>query len=162
MKKFNKHQITFLMCSILFFILSQSYVYAGDIAVIVNKENSTDEISFKDLIKIFKQEKKYWKNGKKIYLIMQEAGSHEKRIVLKKIYRMNGIELKKLWLTKIFREEISSFPKTLGSNQAVRQFVSQVPNAVGFIDIAFVNKNLKVLRIAGKLPGEKGYVLSDK
>lgn len=134
----------------------------GEIAVIVSKVNPTDAISFKELVKIFKQEKQYWGGGKKIYLILREAGSAEKQLVLKRVYEMEDEELKKFWLGKLFRQEIASFPKTLSSNEAVKRFVSQVPNAVGVIDASFVDDSVKVLRIDGKGPGESGYALSSR
>lgn len=158
----TKRQISFFIFLITAIHLSLSHGYASDVAVVVNKANPTDNISFQELVKIFKQERQYWKGGKKIYLILQEEGSSEKEIALKKIYKMNAIDLKKFWLAKIFREEISSFPQTLASNKAVKQFVSQVPNAIGLIDAEFVDENIKVLRINGKLSGDKGYVLSNK
>jgi len=135
--------------------------YAGDIAVVVNLQNKMEGLSFVDLIRIFRQERQYWENGQKIYLILQEAGSPEKELVLRRIYRMKNEELKKFWLAKMFRGEISSFPKTLGSNEAVKRFVSQVPQAIGFIDVSFVDERVKVLRINGKLPGQPGYVLGE-
>lgn len=158
----TRHKISFFLFLILFLHLILAFVFAHDLAVIVNKANLADNVSFKDLIKIFKQEKQYWKNGKKIYLILQEAGSPEKEIALKKIYKMGNIQLKKFWLAKLFREEISSFPKTFGSNQAVKRFVSQVPNAIGYIDAALMDTSIKMLRINGKLPGEMKYILSNK
>lgn len=158
----TRHKISFFLFLTLSLCLFPAFVFAGDLAIVVNRENPTNNISFKNLIKIFKQEKQYWKGRKKIYLILQEAGSPEKEMVLKKIYNMNNIGLKKFWLAKIFREEISSFPKTLSSNQAVKKFVSQVPNAIGFIDVALVDTSIKMLRIDGKLPGEMKYILSNK
>lgn len=135
---------------------------AGDIAIIVNKANLTEEVSFNGLVKIFRQEKQYWESGKKIYLVMQEAGGPEKEIVLKKIYKMNNEELKKFWLAKVYRGEISTFPKTLGSNEGVKRFVSQVPNAVGFVDSDYLDNSVKVLKIDGKLPKDKGYIFAEE
>lgn len=133
-----------------------------EIAVIVNRENPIDEVSYDQLVKIFKQEKQHWNDGRPIYLIMQEAGSPEKEQVLEKVFRMDQEELKKFWLTRIFRGEIPSFPKTLGSNAAVRRFVGQVAVAIGFIDASMADQSVKVLRIEGKLPGERGYLLADR
>ena len=101
--------------------------FPGDIAIVVSRENPTDALSFKDLVKIFKLERQHWEGGKKIYLIMQEAGAPEREVILKKIYRMDDQELKRLLLAKLYTEEISAFPKTLGSSEAVKRFVSQVP-----------------------------------
>jgi len=150
--------------SILFIVSVSQFglAYGGDIAIVVNKENITDEISFEHLVNIFKQEKQFWKDGKKIYVIMQEVGSFEKEIILEKIYKMNDQELKKFWLSKIFKGDISSFPKTLSSSESVKRFVSQVPNAIGFIDTSLVDESIKVLRVDGKLPEDKDYILRDE
>ena len=146
---------------IAFCSMSPSLAYPGDLAIIVSKENLTNEISFQDLVKIFKQERQYWDEGRKIYLIMPETGNPEKAAVLRKIYKMEDQELKKFWIGKLFRQEISSFPKTLSSNESIKRFVNQVPNAIGIIDQAAVDNRVKVLRIDGKLPGESGYALSE-
>jgi ABC-type phosphate transport system substrate-binding protein len=134
----------------------------GEVAVIVNRENPIDDLTYDQLVKIFKQDKRHWNDGRPIYLIMQEAGSPEKELVLKKVFKMDQEALKKFWLTRIFRGEIPSFPKTLSSNAAVRRFVGQVAVAIGFIDASTADETVKVLRIDGKMPGEKGYLLGDR
>ena len=136
-----------------------SWVQGRDIAIIVSKENAVVEVSSRELKKIFKYEKQYWDRGRRIYLIMREAGSREKETVLKNIYEMTGEKLKKFWLSKLFRGEITSLPKVLGSGKAVKSFVSQVPNSIGYIDASFADGSIKVLRIDGKLPGQAGYAL---
>jgi ABC-type phosphate transport system substrate-binding protein len=136
--------------------------YPGDLAIIVSKEASVSGLSFPELVKVFKQEKQYLEGGGRIYLVMRESGAKEKEIILKKVYKMDEDELKKFWLGKVYRGEIPAFPKTLGSNEAVKRFVSKVPNAVGFVDAAFVDDSVKVLRIDGRGPGESGYPLSDR
>jgi ABC-type phosphate transport system substrate-binding protein len=152
---------TFLLLALLF-PLAPNLSGAGEIAIIINNENPIDEISSGDLVRIFKQEQQHWKDGRQVYLIMQEAGSPEKEVALKKIFRMNHEELKKFWMARIFRGEISSFPKTLSSNAAVKRFVSKVTVAIGFIDATLPDESVKVLRIDGKLPGEAGYLLTDR
>lgn len=136
-------------------------VYTGEVAIIINKENQINDISYNDLVKIFKQERQYWHNGRKIYLVMREKTGPQKKVVLKKIYKMDDEQLKKLWLAKLFRGEISSFPKSLGSDEAVKRFISQVPNAVSFIASGSLDDSVKVLRIDGKLPKDTGYILSN-
>lgn len=136
--------------------------YGLELAVIVNKENPIDDLSSEELIRIFKQEKQYWDQGKKIYFLMQETGSVEKEIVLRKIYKMDPEALKKFWLAKMFRGEISSFPKTLSSNGAVKRFISRSPMSIGYIDAAEMDDSVKALSIDGKRPGEPGYSLTDR
>jgi ABC-type phosphate transport system substrate-binding protein len=134
---------------------------ATDLAIVVNPENPVEELSLKYLARIFRLEKQYWEGAKRIYLVLRESGSVEKEIALKTIYNMSDEALKKLWLYKVYREEIPSFPKVVNSNETVIRFVSQLSNAVGFIDASRLDRRVKVLRIEGRLPGEKGYPLSD-
>ena len=61
----------------------------------------------------------------------------------------------------MFREELSYFPQVLSSDEAIKRFVAQAANAIGFIDASSVDDHVKVLRIEGKLPAEAGYALSD-
>ena len=135
--------------------------HAGNVAVIVHKSNRISEVSLGDLVRIFRQERRYWRGSQKIYLIMRENLSPEKTLFLKKIYRMESKGLKKFWLTKIFRGQIASLPKTLNSNEAVVRFVGRVPPAVSFIDFDAADNSIKILRIDGKFPGEPGYPLAD-
>ena len=133
---------------------------SGDVAVIVNAKNDTRDVSFRDLERIFRQEKQYWGDGKKIYLVMQETGSLEKEVVLAKVFHMDEATLKRFWLSKMFRGEIASFPKTLSSAGSVKQFVEKVPNAIGFVDASLADPDVELLKIDGRLPGAAGYPLS--
>lgn len=135
---------------------------AGDIAIIVNKENEVSDLAFRDVVRIFHLDRQYWEGGKRIYLVLRESGAEEKDVILKKVYKMDDEELKKFWLAKLYREEIPAFPKTLGSNESVKRFVSQASNAIGFIDASLADSSVKVLRIDGGLPGEQGYALSSR
>lgn len=133
--------------------------YGGEIAVIVNKNNALEEVSSRELAAIFKMEKKFWDDGKPIYLVTQKAASTEKEAILRMVYKMNEQELKQFWTAKIFQGNITSFPKVIATNQSVKAFVRQVPTAISYIDAAVVDDSVKVLRIDGKLPGENGYKL---
>src|SRR2546428_6954428 len=69
------------------FVLLCEVTWARDVAIIVHRDNTTSELSLEEVSKIFAQERQYWEIGKKIYLVLQEAGSPEKQVVLRKIYR---------------------------------------------------------------------------
>lgn len=133
---------------------------AADLAVVVSPDNPIDDIQWKDLVKIFKLEKQYWRGREKVYLVLRESGSREKGVVLEKIYQTSDEGLKKMWLAKMYREEITSFPRVLNSNEAVIRFVNQVPTAISVIDASHRDGRVKTLRINGALPGEEGYPLT--
>ena len=134
---------------------------AGDVAIIVNKANAINGISSSELAKLLKQDRQHWADGRRVYLILREAGSTEKKIMLRKVYKTNEIDLKRFLVAKLYRGDITSLPKTLSSNEAVKRFVSQVPTAIGFIDAAMAGPETKILRVDGKLPGEPEYLLSE-
>jgi len=140
-------------------IVFSPLVHAGEIAIIVNKNNPTDSLSFRKLVRLLKAGQQYWEHGPKIYLILRESGSPEKAMILQGVYGMSEKELKTFWLAKIFRGEMSRFPKVLYSAAAVKKFVSRIPNAISFIVATDADEKIKVLKIDGKLPGDKGYRL---
>ncbi len=149
--------LTVISC---FLFLGGADLYAKDISVIVNNKNQLSDLSSQDLIKIFKSDKQFWKDGKKIYLILHEEGSDEKAVVLNCIYRMETDELRKFWLGKLYRGAIATLPKTVSSNEAIKRFISRVPNAIGVIDTAAIDGSVKSLSIDGKNPSDVGYLLA--
>ncbi len=154
---FFKKIMTCFFLMVVVFAPSQSS--AESLAVIVHSNNPVEDISFEELVKIFKVEKSYWSNDGKIYLLMHEADSKEQKMILQEIYGMTAKDLKKFWLMKIYRGEIPSFPKTVASNESLRRFVEQVPNAIGIIPSQDAGADVKVLKVDGKLPGDEGYKL---
>lgn len=144
------------------FLLSPAGADPTDIAVIVHQDNPLDAISSRDLIRIFKGGKRYWANNTQVYFIMQEDGSPEKDLFVRKIFQMRSKALKHFWLSKIIKGDLLVFPKTLSSNNAIKRFVSHIPSAIAYVDVNAVDESVKVLRIDGKHPGEKGYFLSSQ
>lgn len=155
---------TLFLSLILFLCLlpSPAGVYAIDVAVIVHQDNTLDEISRRDLSRLFKGEKRHWADASNVYVIMQEDGSPEKGLIVRKIFKMRPNELKRYWLTKIIKGELLSFPRTLSSSDAVKRFVRHIPSAIAYVNADAVDGSVKVLRIDGKKPGEKGYFLSGR
>ncbi len=147
---------------LLCFFICAAPLWATEIAIIVNKANTVQDVSFDDLRKIFMAEKYFWDNGDKIYLLLRETGSPEKTVMLDVVYRMDAKDLKQFWLAKLYRQEIAAFPKTLKSNEAVKRFVAQAPNAIGFIDGRHVDSTVKALTVDGKSIHAPGYPLTDQ
>jgi ABC-type phosphate transport system substrate-binding protein len=136
--------------------------FAAEVAIIVHPGNPQTDISSADLVQILKMERQHWAAGGRIYVVLQESGTTEKELVLKKLYRMKDAELKQHYLGKLYRGEIASFPRIAHSNSAARRLVSQAPNAISFIDAASADATVRVLRIDGKKPGEPGYVFGPR
>jgi hypothetical protein len=80
-------------------------------------------------------------------------------VVLQVIYQMSEAQFKQYWVAKIFRAEAASPPKIVYSNDMQYDLVSAIPGAIAFVDAKAVRPGVRVLRVDGHLPGEKGYPL---
>ncbi len=92
-------------------------------------------------------------------LLIRAPAAHERDVVLKSIYQMSEAQFRQYWISKVFQAEVSAGPKIVYSNGMATELVSAIPGAVTFMEATDVPKALKVLRIDGHLPGEKGYPL---
>jgi hypothetical protein len=72
---------------------------------------------------------------------------------------MTEAQFRQYWISKVFRLEASTGPKIVYSQDMEAELVSVVPGAVASMDSMLVPKGLKILKIDGLLPGEKGYRL---
>jgi hypothetical protein len=79
--------------------------------------------------------------------------------VLKTIYEMSEAQFRQYWIAKVFRAEAASGPRIVYSNEMAAELTGAIPGAVAFVASGQVPKGLKVLKIDGHLPGEKGYPL---
>ena len=134
---------------------------AADVAIVVHPQNQESDLRSVELARVLRQEQRHWKTGGSIYLVFQGSGSPAREIVLRRVFRMNDVELKQFWLTKLYRGEITSFPRVVHSDAAVRRLVGLAAQALGFLEASAVDNTVKVLRVDGKLPGQPGYLLAE-
>lgn len=128
-----------------------------ELAIIVNRSNPTDNLSFADVRKVFLAEFRTWPNGRKITLVMREKGQPERDAVLRLIYRMNESYFNRYFLQANFTGQLQAEPKQLTTSAGVRRFIFNVPGAIGYVRADEVDDSVKVVRVDGRLPGEAGY-----
>jgi ABC-type phosphate transport system substrate-binding protein len=128
-----------------------------DVAIVVNKDNPINELSFRELTAIFELQQQFWKGGDKVRVIIQKAGRPEKNVMLKSVYHRTDESLNKYWLIRMFKAEIADLPEVEASNERVKQEVSKQVDAISFIDASKVDDTVKVLKIDGLLPGAEKY-----
>jgi ABC-type phosphate transport system substrate-binding protein len=126
---------------------------AKQIAVIVNKGNSVQDISAADITKIFKCGTRKWASGTQITVVVRDPSTPEMELLLSRIYKVSPEELKGFIATH--KEAIV----IVDSNAAMLSAVHTIPGAIGLIDVFLINQEVKVLKIDGKLPVEYGYIL---
>src|SRR6266567_4132846 len=57
------------------------------LAILVNRSNPVENLSFAELRKVFLGEQNHWSNGRRITVVMLEPGKQERQAVLTQIYR---------------------------------------------------------------------------
>jgi len=129
------------------------------LAIVVNRGNPVENLSFSELRKIFLGEQTHWSNGRRITVVMLEPGNAERQAVLVQIYKMGEKDFINYFLHGMFTGEIHAAPRPLPSSEEVLKFVLNVPGAIGYVKAPNVNDSVKVVRVESRLPSEKDYLL---
>jgi hypothetical protein len=78
---------------------------------------------------------------------------------LKKVYAMTESQFRQYWIAKVFRAEASAGPRIVVSNNELVEMVGVLPGAIALVDADDIPAGLKILKVDGRRPGEKDYVL---
>lgn len=130
-----------------------------DIAVVVHPDTPVDDLSLAEVRKVLLGERQYWNSKLPVVLLIRAPVARERDVVLHVIYQMTETQFKQFWVAKIFRAEAASPPKIVYSNDMQYELVAAMPGAIAFVDARNVRPGLKVLRVDGRLPGERDYPL---
>ncbi len=130
-----------------------------DIAVVVRPDTPADDVSLPELRRLLLGERQFWNSNLRVTLLMRAPAAREREVVLRIVYRMSEAEFRQYWISKVFRAEAASGPKIVYSNEMAAELVSAIPGSLAFIDASQTPRDLRVLKIDGRLPGEKGYPL---
>ena len=126
---------------------------AKQIAVVVDNGNDTSNLSAGELAKIFNIRTQSWPDGKPITVVLHDPFSSDMQLVLRKILNITPEQARAL---------IHNHPGAIviaDTDDAVIHFVSTTRGAIGVIDLYSLTKDVKVLKVDGKLPVEPGYLL---
>src|SRR5579864_629214 len=143
----------FIVWALLFLCLAECRSAAKQMAVIVNGDNSVQDLSTAEIIKIFKCDTHKWTSGAAVKVIVRDPATPEMELLLSRIYRTTPEDL---------RSFIAAHKDTIvivDSNEAMMNAVHSIPGAIGLVDVFLINKEVKVVKIDGKLPVEYGYIL---
>jgi len=130
-----------------------SLLEAKQLAVVADSENPTVNVSAADLQKIFNLRTRNWADGKAVIVVMRDPSAAEMQLVLRKLLNMTS-------------EQASSFVQAhkgsvvvADTDEAVIRFVSANRGAIGVVDLYSLTKDVRVVKVDGKLPVEQGYLL---
>lgn len=125
--------------------------FAHHTAVIVNKDNSIENLTSAHLAKIIRGEIRKWPDGKNIILVLHRDSAGEAE-TLERLNRMSAPEWKSF--IAAHRDAI----QFVDTDADVLKLVQAVPGAVGLIEVHSIDNTINVVHIDGKLPMELGYL----
>ncbi|HXA84820.1 MAG TPA: hypothetical protein VNZ47_07095 [Candidatus Dormibacteraeota bacterium] len=126
---------------------------ARQLAVIVDKTNTTGGLSNTDLAKVFKFDNHRWPDGRPVILVLRDPSTPEMKTAIEKLYHMQLDEFKALLAAH------ASGVIVVRSEDDLLKSVEAIPGAVGLVDVYSINSRVNVLKVDGKLPLEQGYFL---
>lgn len=142
-----------------FVMLAASFASARDLALVSNKTNTVGAINVADLVKLCKAQTTHWSDGKPITFVMRSPSAPETKIVLEKLYGMPESEVNSLIVTSNHGRPAHPAIVVVSSDEELVNKVASLPGAVGVVDVYSINSSVAVVKIAGKLPLEPGYLL---
>ena len=151
------HRYTLSVC--LFLAASASLAAARDLALVSNKSNSVSAITLPDLVKVCKGQTSKWPDGKSVTFIMRNPSVPEMKFFLEKVYELPGPQVKDLIATANHGRMGHPAVMIVDSDEDLVNKVASIPGAVGVVDVYAINSSVAVVKLAGKLPLEPGYLL---
>jgi hypothetical protein len=140
-------------------LVSGSLASARDLALVSNKSNSVAIITVSDLIKVCKAQNNRWPDGKPVTFVMRAPSAPEMKVVLEKVYAMPESEVNTLIVTSNHGRPNHPVIVVVNSDEELVNKVAALPGAIGVVDVYSINSSVAVVKIAGKLPLEPGYLL---
>lgn len=131
----------------------------GNVAIVVRPDVPVDNLSFAELRRLMLGDRQFWSSNLRVTLLVRAPGARERDVVLKTIYQMSEAQFRQYWIAKVFRAEAASGPRIVYSNEMAVELASSIPGAVAFVEATQIPKGLKVLKIDGLMPGDRGYRL---
>jgi len=117
--------------------------------VISNKKGAPDELKMAELKSIMMGERQRWKDGNKIKIALMKPSTQTGISTCKKVYDMNGDDVKKFWLALVFQGKADA-PVFFNSETELKTFVSENDGAIGIVEIFVNTPDIRVVSIDGK------------
>lgn len=136
-------------------------VLAEPIAIIVNKNNSQNDISLRELDNIYRLKTTKWSNEGQIVPINRELSSTTgiREAFSKIVHNMSLDDMQAFWLGQRYKGITPPF--TQQSSVAVRRLVANIEEAIGYVYASEVDNTVKVLTVDGSNPNDPNYKIRD-
>lgn len=116
---------------------------------IVNTENTSEQISSRDIGDFYFKRKRHWPNGESVRFIDRTPTNRVRDSFLKSILNKTQTEVELFWIgQKLYSGD--SAPLRESTDTATIQFVSTFKGAIGYVanDVALSGKNVKTIKVS--------------
>lgn len=125
-------------------LLSISANSLAEVAVIVNPANS-NALSESDVSRAFLGKLKKFADGQAIEAVNSAAGNAVRIEFQQKALKKSAAQIKAYWSKRLFSGKGKPL-KELSTDQDIIDFVTNTPNAIGYIDSSKVTGSVKVIK----------------
>lgn len=136
---------------LIFLSASLTPCFAHHTAVVVNKDNSVENVTSTQLAKMIRGEIRKWSDGKNIIVVLHRDSVGEKE-ALEHLNKMTASE----WDVFLLNHKESIV--FVDTDADVLKEVQSEPGAIGIIEVHSIDNSVNVLHVDGKLPMELGYL----
>ena len=144
-----KYQRILCLCACVTLLLTPCF--AHHMALVVNKDNTVQNVTSAHLARIFKGEVMKWPDGRNVVLVLHNS-SPDEIVTLEHLNKMTEAEVKAL--LALHKDSI----RTVGTDADVIDAVATTPGAIGFVEERSITDRVGVVKVDGKLPMEAGYL----
>jgi ABC-type phosphate transport system substrate-binding protein len=142
-----------LLLALVWMATVSGIAHAKQLAVVADAANSTTNLTSAELVKIFNVHTRNWPDGRPITIVLRDPSSADMQLVVRKVFNMTADEA---------RAFVQAHPGSIvvaDSDDAIQRFVANTRGAIGVVDLYSLTKDVRVVKIDGKLPVEQGYLL---
>lgn len=115
---------------------------AEPLAVIVSKDNPINELSVKDVKRIFLGKMKRFPSGGKIKMTDYKKGKSLRKTFYKKVTNKSVKDVDTYWYRLVFTGK-GVPPKPFSDAEDVIEYISEHPNAIGYIKLSELKAGVK-------------------
>jgi ABC-type phosphate transport system substrate-binding protein len=129
------------------------------LAIIVHRSNPVDNLTFRELRRIFMLDTQSWPQGRRITVVLRDYGQPERADAIRMVCGLSESDYAKHILLRMFQGSVSIGPRAIQSVSGMLNFVYSAPGAIGYVNAGEVAPSVKLLRIDGMLPDDPRYPL---
>ena len=132
---------------------------SSDVAVVVHPDVPVDNLTMPELRRLVLGDREFWPASIRVTLLIRAPVAKEREVILKNVCQMSEAQFRQHWIAKVFRADTAVAPKIVYSTEMSVDMANRIPGAIAFVEAARVGRNLKVVKIDGKAPGDRDYPL---